>query len=53
MKLTKTECDRLKPKEKAYKKFDGGGLYIEVTPKGAKLWRLKYYFQGKEKRYGP
>lgn len=50
MKLSKTECDRLRPKEKAYKKFDGGGLYIEVTPTGAKLWRLKYYFQGKEKR---
>lgn len=50
MKLTKAECDRLKPKEKPYKKFDGGGLYLEVMPKGAKLWRLKYYFHGKEKR---
>ena len=50
MKLTKTECDRLQPKQKSYKRFDGGGLYLEVTPKGAKLWRLKYYFQGREKR---
>ena len=55
MKLTKAECDRLKPKEKSYKKFDGGGLYLEVMPKGAKLWRLKYYYHGKEKRlsFGP
>ncbi len=50
MKLTKTMCDRLSAQSKPYKKFDGGGLYIEVTPKGKKLWRLKYYFQGKEKR---
>ena len=30
--------------------FDGGGLYIEVTPSGAKYWRLKYRYAGKEKR---
>ena len=27
----------------------GGGLYVEVRPTGAKLWRLKYRYQGKEK----
>lgn len=51
MKLSKTLCNNLKPKEKSYKKFDGGGLYLEVMPNGNKLWRLKYYFQGKEKRF--
>jgi len=30
--------------------FDGGGLYLEVSPAGGKLWRLKYRFDGKEKR---
>ena len=50
MALTKTQCDKLKPKEKAFKKFDGEGLYLEVRPNGSKLWRLKYYYQGKEKR---
>jgi len=50
MKLTKTLCNKLQPKEKPYKKFDGGGLYLEVIPNGNKLWRLKYYFHGKEKR---
>ena len=32
------------------KYFDGGGLYIEVTPAGGRYWRLKYRFAGKEKR---
>jgi integrase len=29
--------------------FDGGGLYLEVRPTGARYWRLKYRFGGKEK----
>ena len=33
-----------------YKKTDERGLYLEVFPNGSKLWRLKYYFGGKEKR---
>lgn len=32
----------LKPEGKTYKRFDGGGLYIEVTPKGYKSWNMKY-----------
>ena len=32
---------------------DSGGLYIEINPKGAKYWRLKYRFAGKEKRLAP
>lgn len=39
-----------KPREKPYKVFDGGGLYIEVQPCGSRLWRLKYRHHGKEKR---
>ena len=30
--------------------FDGGGLYLEVTPAGGRYWRLKYRHAGKEKR---
>ena len=30
--------------------FDSGGLYLEVSPGGGKLWRWKYRFGGKEKR---
>ena len=44
-----------KPKEAEYKIFDGGGLYLTVTPTGGKLWHFKYRFDGKEKKlaFGP
>ena len=48
--LTDKEIRAAKPKAKEYKLFDGGGLYLSVTPKGKKWWRLKYRFEGKEKR---
>jgi integrase len=31
-----------------YKLTDGGGLYLEVRPTGAKLWRYRYRIAGKE-----
>ncbi|WP_407673050.1 Arm DNA-binding domain-containing protein [Novosphingobium beihaiensis] len=31
-----------RPKAKAYKLGDGGGLYLQVNPSGTKLWRMKY-----------
>lgn len=40
-----------KPAEKAYKIAAGGGLYLEVTPTGSKLWRWKYRLHGKENRF--
>ena len=40
-----------KPRDKAYKLADGGGLYLEVMPTGAKLWRMKFkQASGKESR---
>ena len=50
MPLTDVAIRALKPKERAYRVFDGGGLYLEVAPSGSRLWRLKYRFLGKEKR---
>lgn len=38
-----------KPKDKAYKLFDGDGLFILIHPNGSKYWRLKYSWHGKEK----
>ena len=35
---------------KSKKLADGYGMYLEVMPNGAKYWRLKYRFSGKEKR---
>ena len=49
MKLTATATEKAKPKAKAYKLPDGGGLYLLVQPNGAKYWRLKYRYAGKEK----
>ncbi len=49
MTLTDTEIRNARPKDKPYKLTDGQGLYLLVTPKGSKLWRLKYRIGGIEK----
>ncbi|MCD6055212.1 MAG: integrase, partial [Gammaproteobacteria bacterium] len=49
MKLKDTMLRRVKPAAKTLKLFDGGGLYLQITPQGGKRWRLKYYFENKEK----
>ncbi|WP_367117298.1 tyrosine-type recombinase/integrase [Desulfovibrio sp.] len=49
-KLTDAAIRTAKPRQKPYKLADGGGLYVEVAPGGGKWWRLKYRFEGKEKR---
>ncbi len=50
MPLTNTAIKNVKPGDKTLRLFDGGGLYLEVAPSGGKWWRLKYRFDGKEKR---
>ena len=50
MNLNERICKSAKPEKKTQKLSDGGGLYLEVTPKGSKLWRLKYRFLNKEKK---
>ena len=50
MPLTNIAIRRAQPGDKSRKMFDGGGLYLEIAPKGSKWWRLKYRFRGKEKR---
>jgi integrase len=50
MSLTDTTVKNAKPSDKTTRLFDGGGLYIEVAPTGGKWWRLKYRYDGKEKR---
>ncbi|MCU7873587.1 MAG: tyrosine-type recombinase/integrase [Candidatus Thiodiazotropha sp. (ex Lucinoma borealis)] len=49
MPLTDSAIRNAKPKEKNYKLADGGGLYLLVTTKGGKWWRLDYRFNGKRK----
>ena len=50
MALTNIDIKNAKPRDKSYRLYDEKGLYLEVTPAGGKLWRLKYRFGGKEKR---
>lgn len=50
MPLSDISIRKAKPAEKAQRLFDGGGLYLEVSPAGGKWWRFKYRFGGKEKR---
>lgn len=50
MPLSDTAIRKMKPTEKIQRLFDGGGLYLEVSPAGGKWWRLKYRYGGKEKR---
>lgn len=50
MPLTDTAIRNTKPSTKPLRLFDGGGLYLEVSPTGGKWWRIKYRFAGKEKR---
>lgn len=55
--LSATQVEKAKGKETTYTLFDGGGLYLEVsplqlTPEGkplpvSKRWRMKYRFEGK------
>lgn len=48
MALSDAAIRAAKPKEKPYKIGDSGGLYVQITPSGGKLWRLKYRLNGKE-----
>lgn len=50
MPLTDTAVRSAKPRAKAFKLSDAGGLYLEVSPAGGKWWRWKYRYGGKEKR---
>ena len=50
MPLTDTAIRTLKPAGKSYRKSDERGLYLEIYPSGAKLWRFRYRFLDKVKR---
>lgn len=48
--LTDTKVRNAKSTDKETKMFDGGGLFLLLTPGGGKLWHFKYRFGGKEKK---
>jgi integrase len=49
MPLTDTRIRNAKPSSKPYKLSDGGGMYLLVTPDGARYWRLDYRSAGKRR----
>lgn len=54
--LTDIQIRNAKNTGKTEKKmFDGGGLYLAISPSGAKGWRYKFTQEGKERRmsFGP
>jgi len=50
MPLTVLDIKQAKPADKPYRLYDEKGMYLEVSPSGGKLFRLKYRVDGKEKR---
>lgn len=48
-KLTEVQIKNAAPGEKRFTLRDEGGLFLEVPPTGNKRWRLRYWFDGKEK----
>lgn len=49
MPLTDIQVRNAKPKRAPYKLADAEGMYLLVKSTGAKYWRLKYRYGGKEK----
>jgi integrase len=48
--LTDMQVKNAKARDKDYKLADSEGLYLFVTAKGHRSWRMKYRFAGKERR---
>jgi hypothetical protein len=47
--LTETRVRRVKPRRRARKLCDSGGLYVLVVHTGGRYWRYNYRFNGKQK----
>ncbi len=49
MTLNHIQITNARPRNKAYKLTDSGGLYLVVQPNGAKLWRMNYRYVSRQK----
>jgi hypothetical protein len=45
--LSDTKARQARPRERPYKLADHGGLYLLVSPTGAKSWRYDYRLHGR------
>lgn len=48
--LTDSIITSTEPSDRPKRISDGRGMYLEISPAGGRLWRLKFRFAGKEKR---
>jgi integrase len=51
MPLSNAAVQAAQPADKAYRLTDTNGLYLEVRPSGAKLWRYRYRIARKENKF--
>ncbi|MDW5376793.1 tyrosine-type recombinase/integrase [Halomonas sp. HP20-15] len=51
MAISDTKARKAQAGEKPYRIPDGEGLYLDVRPSGKKIWRVRYFLQGKEKTF--
>lgn len=49
--LGSLDVSKAKPKDKPYKLFDGGGMFLLVQPSGTRVWRYAFRLNGKEQTY--
>ncbi|EFL51437.1 phage integrase [Solidesulfovibrio fructosivorans JJ]] len=50
MALTNVAISNAKPGKSVVRLKDERGLYLEISPRGGKWWRLRYWIGGKENR---
>ncbi|WP_299356062.1 integrase arm-type DNA-binding domain-containing protein [uncultured Shimia sp.] len=49
MALSESKIRTAKPRDKRYRMTDGGGLVMDVTPAGKKVWRYRLQADGKDR----
>lgn len=55
-KLTDQKLIQAAPADKPRRLYDGGGLYVEISPTGSKIWRMKFQDANKKESrltFGP
>ena len=50
MPLTDTKLKALRARAKPFQVADGAGLFVEVTPGGKRVWRLRYRLNGRQEK---
>jgi hypothetical protein len=50
--LTDSIIKSTQPTARPKRISDGRGMYLEISPAGGRLWRLKFRYAGKERRMG-